>query len=271
MQQTIRKQFEEMGARAKLLELGPRDRRGWDGRPLPGARGVRIDIARDGRGEYFEIRRGSGVRIDVVDLRPADRHLLLMAREAGQATPSKFLCGHDERAWFVAAIPESARATNVQAAKDALKPEAVWESIRRLGVSMKERDRRRTRAFVRQGEWFFIPRPEARVKMSDVLRNEPIRRGAGKPHMCQFLFRDGGETVYVCRRYPNGLTEAEYREMPDRDRFDPWQIMRRNARVLVRGNIRHPDHATVSLRSWHEVVMNTETRAQAMQQVAFLD
>jgi hypothetical protein len=28
--------------------------------------------------------------------------------------------------------------------------------------------------------------------------NEPIRRGRGKPHMCEQLYRDGVTTVYVC-------------------------------------------------------------------------
>ena len=48
-----------------------------------------------------------------------------------------------------------------------------------------------------------------------VLKNEPVRRGAGKPHVCQFLARSEGEQVYVCGRYPNGLTTQEYRDLPD--------------------------------------------------------
>jgi hypothetical protein len=39
----------------------------------------------------------------------------------------------------------------------------------------------------------------------------------------------------------------------------------------VKGAIRHADHETIWLRDWHEVVMNTETQARAMNQVAFLD
>jgi hypothetical protein len=39
----------------------------------------------------------------------------------------------------------------------------------------------------------------------------------------------------------------------------------------VKGSVRHPDHKTIWLPYWHQVVMNTETRAIAMRNVAFLD
>jgi hypothetical protein len=48
-------------------------------------------------------------------------------------------------------------------------------------------------------------------------------------------------------------------------------LRKRNARVYVKGNIRHPDHKTVWLCQWHEVVMNTETESLAMANMAFLD
>ena len=47
--------------------------------------------------------------------------------------------------------------------------------------------------------------------------------------------------------------------------------MQRNPGVYVRGRIRHPDHATITLHGWHQVVMNTENESQAMRNVAFLD
>jgi len=189
-----------------------------------------------------------------------------------EAPRSTFLCGHDEKAWFVAAIPETAGASDVQAAKDALKPAAVWEEIRRRGVPLSQRDSRRTAAFVRQGEWFFLPRPQLNVSRSRALRHEPIRRGSGKPHVCQFLYRVNGQQVYVCDAYPNGLDEREFWAMARRERtLHCWTSMVRNAHVYAKGNIRHPDHKTVFLSYWHEVVPNTETEARAMSQVAFLD
>ncbi|HUB25696.1 MAG TPA: hypothetical protein VL992_09740, partial [Tepidisphaeraceae bacterium] len=185
---------------------------------------------------------------------------------------SRYLCGHDERSWFVAAVPEDRKANNVQDAKDALKPGAVWQSIEHAGVSLKNRDRRRTAAFVRQGEWFFIPRPKLVVHENFVLQREPIRRGSGKPHICQFVYRTGGQVVHVCRKYPNGLTPMHYQALSLSERKAyRWSVMVRNARVYARGAVRHPDHATIWLSGWHEVVMNTETRSLAMRNVAFLD
>jgi hypothetical protein len=35
--------------------------------------------------------------------------------------------------------------------------------------------------------------------------------------------------------------------------------------------VRHPDHATIVLRDWHQVVMNTESQAPSMRSLAFID
>jgi hypothetical protein len=278
MDTQIETKFQRMGARVKVTALPewalrqqPRRLR-WGRQPeVPLA--IRVDIRLDNGGEYFDVRHRNDVDVRVLDVRPADRHLLLMAseRSGGQETKSRFLCGHDERSWFVAAVPEQAHASSVQGAKDALKPREVWDAIREHGV-MRDRDQRRTAAFIRQGEWFFIPRPRLKVAEKLVLRNEPIRRGAGKPHMCQFLYRTGGEQVWVCAKYPNGLALAEYQAMSqqERDRHS-WRPMVRDAQAYAKGNIRHPDHKTVWLSLWHQVVMNTETQSRAMRHVAFLD
>jgi hypothetical protein len=262
MGNAIENKFEKMGARVKVKcdPLAP----------------LSIDIRRDRLGEYFEVRHTRDIDVQVVDVKPADRHLLLMTRrlrpQPGEAPNSKFLCGHDERAWFVAAVPESAHAKNVQDAKDALKPAEVWASIRAHGVPPRDRNKRRTAGFLRQGEWFFLPRPWLRVDEKLVLKQEAIRRGAGKPHVCQFLYRQGGELVYVNGAHPNGLTEAEFRQLSKDERQSAgWQTMARDARAYVNGSVRHPDHQTIWLPYWHQIVMNTETRAAAMRNVAFLD
>ena len=243
---------------------------------------LRVDVRRDESGEYFDLRCDPAVELEVVDVQPEGRHLLLTAHApSGASTPqeqdparrrSAFLCGRDERSWFVAAIPETAGATDVQGAKDALKPQAVWDAMREFRVPLKQRDARKTAAFVRQGEWFFIPRPRMKVDRWRVLRDEPISRGAGKPHVCQFLHRQGGEVVFFSFEYPNGLTPAERRALPKKERNETrWERRVRDAHVFVKGNIRHPDHKTVFLSEWHEVVQNTETEARAMRQVAFFD
>ncbi len=102
---------ERWALEVKVKKLGwPEPQRGWRGNV---ARPVTVDIRRDERGEYFDVRHRSDVSVEVLDVKRADRHLLLMVREptesAGRETKSKFLCGHDERSWFVAAIPESVR------------------------------------------------------------------------------------------------------------------------------------------------------------------
>jgi hypothetical protein len=236
---------------------------------------VSLDVRDDRRGEFFEIvcrPDDAGVEFTVLDVRPADRHLLLLVREAG--AKSKFLCGHDERHWFVAGIPEAAPVGTVRQAKEALKPAEVVAAQAGKKLRADARDRRKNAAFVRQGEWFFVPAPGVTVDEKLVLRGEPLTRGRGKSHVTEFLYRTGGETVYVCRRHPNGVTQARYRTILAADpkaKAWGWRTMRRNPVVYVRGRVRHPDHATINLRGWHRVVMNTEWQARAMRSVAFLD
>ncbi len=261
MGNAIRDKFEKMGARAQVIVE-------------PDSAEFEVNVLRDKHGEYFQVRHGDHTSVTVLDVRPKDRHLLLMSRTGERfedISRSKFLCGHDERHWFVAAVPESQNARDVASAKDALKPQAVWDSMRKFGVPMSDRDLRKTAGFVRQGEWFFLPRPDLKVNLAFVLRHEPIRRGRGKPHICQELFREGGEQVYVNDRFPNGLTVAEYNARPQKWRNSMrWTVMRRNPRAYVRGTVRHPDHKTIHLEFWHEVVMNSERDGRAFADVAFM-
>jgi hypothetical protein len=253
----INRAFERMGARVKVHENAT------------DAGVMRIDVRRDRRGEYFDLVAGKDVELQVITVAPLVRHLLLLAGE--DQRKSKFLCGHDERAWFVAAIPESARGiTSVEAAREALKPAAVLDEQTRIALPRKLRSRRRTKAFVRQGEWFFIPRPDLVTNPNLILRNEPIRRGRGKPHICQEVYRRGGTRVFVRSDYPNGLTEEEYRRLTPGQRRGA-QRMVRDADVYARGTVRHSDHKTIRLVGWHRVLLNTEQQAAAMRNVAFLD
>lgn len=269
----LTKKFERLGARVAVRPLA---RNRW--RPSPGP--VVIDVGRDRYGEYFDIQTDGGADVEVLDVQPRDRHLLLMVRQHSERvglpdTKDKFLCGHDERHWFVAALPERAPVSTVITAKEALKPDAVRSLEQGKRGKRKKRQRRKTDVFIRQGEWFFIPAPNLRVNEKLTLANEPITRGrGGKPHMCEFLYRDGGTTVYVCSNHPNGLTVDEYRKLrkrnPDASKWS-WQVMQRDPVVYVRGKVSHPDHATIRLDSWHRVEMNTENKSRAMAQVAFLD
>ncbi len=263
--QLIERQFTRIGARAKVH---PAPRRN-------GIQAISIDIRADGAGEFFDIDIGPPqlAETHVLDVQPSMRHLLLMA---GQADGKhKFLCGHDERHWFVAAVPERAAVSTVKTAFDALKPAAVRQLENRLGVKPRKRNRRRTEAFIRQGEWFFVPVPAGTfVNERLVLKNEPIARGGGKPHICEEVVRQGGLLVYVSSQHPNGVTERERVRLISRRpelRYLHWVAQRRNPTVLVRGRVRHPDHKTIVLGGWHQVLMNTEAESLAMRHVAFID
>lgn len=261
----LERHFERIGARARIRWLDERRASGP----------VALDIARDRMGELFDIQvsRSVAPTVEILNTEPRQRHLLLMSR-SGVDEKHKFLCGHDERHWFVAAVPEKSGASTVRTAMEALKPKVIQDRQGQLEVRSKDRNRRRNDAFIRQGEWFFVPVPELSVVPQLVLTNEPLRRGRGKPHMVEYLYRTGGELVYVSWREPNGLTQKAYNGLLTRQpeaRHWRWQTMRRNPLVYVKGRVRHADHATIDLPFWHQVLMNTETQAVAMRHVAFLD
>jgi hypothetical protein len=271
----LESQFVAMGARLKIQETRPRWVPRTTGRPLPPD--YAIDIRRDRAGEFFELRVSELLResldATVLQATPRDRHLLLLVRQLdGQGTKDRFLCGHDEREWFVAAVPGNA--SSVLQAKLALRPHEVIAAQARAGLSARQADSRNNRAFRRQGEWFFVPAPGLQADPKLVLRNEPIRRGGGKAHMVEELFRTGGIRVHVCSMHPNGLTDDEHRDLirrrPEAKRWG-WRIMVRDAGVYARGRIRHPDHACIMLHDWHRVLMNTESQTRSMQNMAFLD
>ncbi len=268
----IESKFAAMGARFQG-RITPMSRWGTDD--------YAVDIQRDRRGEFFELRVPESlegrVDVSVLQVRPRERHLLLLVRrDQPERQLDRFLCGYDERDWFVAAVP--GRVSNVADAMESLKPAEVQAAQAQSGLDSRQRNLRHNRAFRRQGEWFFVPAPGLLPDPKLIWHNEPIQRGRGKPHFVAELYREGGTLVYVCGSYPNGVTEAEYRRLvredPSRTRWG-WRRMQRDAVVYARGEIRHPDHHTITLPYWHRVLMNTETSTETgyrtMRQVAFLD
>jgi hypothetical protein len=64
----------------------------------------RIDVGLDRRGEFFALRLpGDAETVTVVEVDRDERCLLLLVRDGG--FKSKFLCGFDERHWFVGGDP----------------------------------------------------------------------------------------------------------------------------------------------------------------------
>ena len=271
--------FSRMGARVKVIDAEPTPVRGRSisvrSTEQPQ---IVIDIRRDKLGEFFEIRTAPGRRqeIDVLNAQPREKHLVLLSRQldvqGGLLARQKFLCGRDEKHWFVAAIPESEPVSTVAGAKIALKPEEVRTREQALGISLKASFQRRNAAYVRQGEWFFLPAANVSANSLLILRNEPLSRGNGsKPHVVDQCYRSGGETVYVSAKYPSGISAGEYHRLPERERKLGFTMMKRDAAVYVRGEVRHPDHEKITLNGWHRVLMNTENRSIALRYLAFLD
>jgi len=261
----IERAFHKMGARVAITSEAHRR---WNGMSV-GDEFLSLNVRRDSVGEYFTINN-VGTELTVLDVQPKDRHLLLMSREGKEK--HKFLLGHDERHWFVAGIPESKPVSNVRDAKLALKPDAVVQA--EIGIKTSKRDLHRNKARQRQGEWFFVPDRYFMAPKNwknPVLKNEPISRGRGsKPHICQELYRSGGETVYVSGS--TQLTEDQYTALNDKDRRSRnWTMMKRDMDVWVKGTIRHPDHATLVLTDWCRVYSNTEHLSYAMRNIRFLD
>ena len=161
--ESIRRHFKAIGARAKVRPLEfPEDEFQSDS--------FWIDVRSDRRGRYFDVEVGSlAPEIVVLQVCPKERHLLLYSRGG-----DRFLCGHDERDWFVAAVP--ARVSTVREAKQALMPADVWKEARRLHHSAT--NNRRNPVFVRQGAWVALTNITGMEIPFNALAPAPARRAA---------------------------------------------------------------------------------------------
>jgi len=150
----LQEKFARLGVRLQVREASGAD---LVRREQP----LTLDVRSDADGEFFDIRtrRGAEVELAVIDLRRRERHLLLQVR--AERHRHFYLCGHDEMHWFVAALPERAGAlTSVYSAMEALKPAEVLDAQRQQGIKGKDRQRRKNAAYIRQGQWFFLPAPK---------------------------------------------------------------------------------------------------------------
>ncbi len=229
-----------------------------------------VDIAKDKNGDLFKIDTDGSVEFHIMGIDKSNHHLLLFARDNLNAK-YRFLCGLDEKGWFAAAVPEAV--SNISGAMDALKPAQIIGAQKHL--KPKHKNKKKNAAFLRQGEWFFIPAPEIEPDSVLIIKNEPIRRGNGSAHMVEEVYRAGGETVYVCNKYPNGISATRYQKLikdNPRSRAWAWRLMRRNMAVYGRGHVSHRDHKTIVLRGWHSIVPDREADAWFIEEtLQFLD
>lgn len=271
MSNTLEKHFVAMGARLRVedmaVPIATRSRWRFEREMIRQPR--RNNITLNVRNGEFILRVGEGVVTNVINVDPKDRHLLLHVNDNG--AKSKYLCGHDERDWFIATIPDQAVSTVVQA-KQALQPDSVREASKR--VRTKNRLRRRNSAFVRQGEWFFTLDPNFEEPPANLVhRNDPISRGRGsKPHIVEFLYRLPGRTVYMAGS--RAISAEEFNAIPAVERRrNAWVARTEVTAVWAKGRVSHPDHATITLDGWHRIEMNREQLAAAgsSSAVTFID
>ncbi len=128
--------------------------------------------------------------------------------------------------------------------------------------------------YLRQGEWFFIPRPSASIDRRRIMRLGMLRRAGGKPHFCSFMYEDG-EREYECDRYPKlAFFEPEYqRILKTRRKAKQWNWRQRpfTPDIYVKGWIEHEDHSPLFLDVWHRVQMNRESTDLSMSRMIYRD
>src|SRR5688572_1253427 len=145
----IREAFEAIGAQLEIANRG---------------NVFSIDIGRRNSREVYRIGypTSDSVVAEALDVKPALQHLVLDVSGWRLPISGRFLCGHDEQHWFVASLPLHRRTITVHGAMEALKPAVVRREQERKRVRHRLH-RRKTAAYVRQGEWFFLPRPMMHV------------------------------------------------------------------------------------------------------------
>ena len=235
--QFLDRYFAECRLPVEFVDVDPRRRSRWSSalrRPLDDYFFVDI-VTRRQREQRFRIFADDQATLQLLDKRPASRHLLLQVRAepADRKVSDTYLLGHDERQLFVL---HSNAVTSVRDALEALKPAAV-----RLA------ERKGTKA-IRQGDWFFIQAPSNFRVRSDMIvhRNEMI----GGPNAMRWQIRVGHPHVAEEQALVFGAVR--------RRGGTRWIVMENQLiEIYVRGKIRHEEHSTVELRSWHRAVQNT--------------
>jgi len=273
---SVKEMFNKIGARVTI-------RKGVSNRVV---NGLRINVAEDSKGEHFTMTihpsiEESDVTIHLLDYDKHLRQMLLFVKfpnivSNGWLKPvtidrkkpfdtARLLVGHDEMHWFVAGVT---RSMTVKQAFESLRPDAVTVAMKKSGEKDKNWRKRKNKGFIRQGEWFFVPVHFVEGSQTIIHKNEPISRPTGgKPHFVEEIVRFGGENVYVNLKDQTILSPDQFKKIPTKERiFYGQRVM--GATVLGRGKVKHPDHHTVELKSWHEIHLSRE---EGVSTNAFID
>src|SRR5437868_1587146 len=138
----LKRHFERMGATLEIEWMRPPRRGIWRETPVD----FTLDVREDKQETFvLAVRRERAAKYEFTPLQvqPDARHLVLLVKTElrSVAEPKqKFLCGHDERHWFVANVPK--QVTTVQEAFDALLPEDVQAALAVNHVRQMQRYRR---------------------------------------------------------------------------------------------------------------------------------
>lgn len=106
----LEKQFARMGARV-VVRPSDASRMGQNGRRQTQTP-VSINILADRKGEYFDIQAHFGrVQLDVIEVLPTQRRLLLMSRDIVTGQKDKYICSHNGRFWQLMPVVDHRAAT----------------------------------------------------------------------------------------------------------------------------------------------------------------
>ena len=224
--EAVERRFREAGVPLRLVELP------W----------FRVDVERNRGGERI-LLCPARASVQVMDADAGQEQLLLLVKDRdgyGRPTKQKILCGRDERSLFAVTVPNrfGVAVNTVAAAHEALKPaelradESEAGGRRGRGVAR----RRKGRAALRQGDWFFVPCPWVRRDLTGIRKR--VRLGFGNPHVVDYLVGDE-------RQFSTGFGWGRFG----------------TSGVLARGFVRHREHRPLNLRCWHRVLPNAAIRA----------
>lgn len=271
--QNLIKKFSEMGSRLTIRK----------GTNLVSSRVIAINVVADKLGEHFTMTIHPSVDETKIDIQVLDmdkklRQMLLLIvhyyhptnrleleeiRNPTRKVTERLLLGHDEMHWFVSGVTMS---KTIKEAFENLRPRAVTLSMHKSGVRDKDWRRRKTKGFIRQGEWFFVPVNYQEDKNTIILKNEPIQRPGSTAHIVEEAIRIGGRgTVYVIGS--EVITEHQFKSLSlaERSMYHGRVI---GARLFARGKVTHRDHHTIFLKGWHEVYLSRESTSSSN---AFID
>ena len=210
----LKRKFREVGV---PLELRPE--RDWFG----------INVGRDRGREWINLAIGDS-SVEVMNADADHRQLLLLVKAQnawGGESKRKILCGRDEISLFSVQVTGPGPINTVAAAHEALKPVEL-----RAPPGKRRGPRYRDPQVIRQGDWFFLPRPDLGCEAWPGTRKNARLSNGGNPHIVEYLHGPIDE-VFI---RPSLFTERGH--------------------AFARGFVRHQDHRPIRLPCWHRVLPN---------------